>query len=71
VPPRQPEGAAEKILWLKDHPLEARQMGRNARAEVEREFDIDRMVRQQEQLYQDLYQAVPLKAYYEPLWSKP
>jgi len=71
VPPHQPEEAAEKILWLKDHPLEARQMGRKARTEIEKEFDIDKMVRQQENLYQDLYQAVPLKAYYEPLWSKP
>jgi hypothetical protein len=43
-------------------------MGKRARALVEKEFDIDRMVRQQEELYQELYQAVPLKAYYEPLW---
>ena len=71
VPPHQPEAAAEKILWLKGRPLEARQMGRKARAEVEKEFDIDEMVRQQENLYQELYQAVPLKAYYEPPWSKP
>jgi len=71
IPPHQTELAAEKILWLKDHPMEARQLGRNARKIVEREFDIDTMVRQQENLYQDIYQAVPLKAYYEPLWSNP
>jgi glycosyltransferase involved in cell wall biosynthesis len=71
IPPYQPGIAAERILWLKDHPAEARQMGLKARAEVENEFDIDRMVRQQENLYQELYQAVPLKPYYEPLWSHP
>jgi glycosyltransferase involved in cell wall biosynthesis len=71
IPPHQPEAAAEKILWLKDHPLEARQMGLKARASIEKEFDINRMVRQQESLYQDLYEAVPLKDYYEPLWSTP
>jgi len=68
VPPHQTDAAAEKILWLKNHSQEAGQMGKRARALVEKEFDIDRMVRQQEELYQELYQAVPLKAYYEPLW---
>jgi glycosyltransferase involved in cell wall biosynthesis len=71
IPPHEAPAAAEKILWLKDHPQEARQMGRKARALVEKEFDIDKMVRQQEDLYQELYQAVPLKEYYEPSWSKP
>jgi glycosyltransferase involved in cell wall biosynthesis len=71
IPPHQPEIAAEKILWLKDHPQDAKQMGQKARAAIEKEFDIDRMVRQQESLYKELYEAVPLKDYYEPLWSKP
>ena len=44
-------------------------MGKKARTLVEKEFDIDRMVRQQEELYQELYEAVPLKEYYEPLWG--
>jgi glycosyltransferase involved in cell wall biosynthesis len=32
---------AEKLAWLRDHPEEARRMGRNARALAEREFDRD------------------------------
>lgn len=71
IPPQNTELAADKLLWLKNHPLEARLMGQKARRQVELEFDINRMVRQQEQLYQELYEAVPLKAYYEPLWSNP
>ena len=71
IPPHQPEAAAEKIVWLKTHPLEALQMGLRARERIVKEFDIDKMVRQQEDLYRDLYEAVPLKDYYEPLWSTP
>jgi glycosyltransferase involved in cell wall biosynthesis len=32
---------AEKLAWLRDHPEEAKRMGRNARALAEREFDRD------------------------------
>jgi len=70
IPPHETELAAEKILWLKDNPLKARQIGSKAKAFVEKEFDIDTMVRQQEVLYETLYQNVPLKEYYEPLWNK-
>jgi glycosyltransferase involved in cell wall biosynthesis len=34
---------AAKLEWLRDHPDEAREMGRNARALAEREFDRDRL----------------------------
>ncbi len=34
---------AAKLEWLRDHPDEARAMGRNARALAEREFDRDRL----------------------------
>jgi glycosyltransferase involved in cell wall biosynthesis len=34
---------ADKLEWLRDHPGEARTMGRNARALAEREFDRDRL----------------------------
>ena len=71
IPPHDTNLAAEKILWLKNNPAEARKMGVNARTQVEKEFDIDTMVRQQENLYQSLYEAVPLKTYYEPLWADP
>jgi glycosyltransferase involved in cell wall biosynthesis len=34
---------AARIAWLRDHPAEAEQMGRNARALAEREFDRDKL----------------------------
>ena len=46
-------------------------MGGKGQATVSQEFDIDTMVRDQENLYQSLYEAVPLKNYYEPLWASP
>jgi glycosyltransferase involved in cell wall biosynthesis len=64
IPPGDTALAAEKILWLKDHPQEAAAMGQRARALVETEFDIDRMVRQQEELYDKLFKEVPLKSHY-------
>lgn len=65
VPPRDIERAAEKVLWLKAHPEEAREMGRQGWERVRDEFDIDRMVRQQEGLYDKLFAEVPLKEYYK------
>jgi glycosyltransferase involved in cell wall biosynthesis len=69
VPSGEVEMAARKLLWLKDHPGEAKRMGAEARKQVEREFDIDVMVRQQEALYEKLWEAVPLKSYYEASWN--
>jgi len=71
IPPGNFDMAAEKILWLANHPLEAVRMGGKGQATVSQEFDIDTMVRDQENLYQSLYEAVPLKNYYEPLWASP
>jgi len=71
IPPRETALAAEKILWLKNNFFDARRMGMKARTQVEKEFDIDTMVRQQENLYQSLYEAVPLKTFYEPRWANP
>jgi len=69
IPPHDTALAAEKILWLKNNPFEARRLGARARAQVIKEFDIDTMVRAQEELYEQLYAKVPLKEYYEPQWS--
>jgi len=69
VEPGNAQAAAEKLLWLKSHPTEAHRMGVNGRRRVEQEFDIDRMVRDQEALYEKLYKAVPLIAYYEKRWD--
>ena len=71
IPPGNVEGAAEKIVWLADNPAKASKMGQKGCDLILKEFDIDTMVRQQENLYQSLYDAVPLKTYYEPLWADP
>lgn len=63
--------AAEKLYWLKNHPQEAKVMGLAGHARVQNEFDIDQMVRQQEQLYEKLYEGLPLKDYYESRWTIP
>jgi glycosyltransferase involved in cell wall biosynthesis len=65
IPPGNVVLAAEKVLWLKAHPEEARQMGVRGRQSIEKEFDIDTMVHQQEQLYAKLFSDVPLKDYYK------
>ena len=53
VEPGDVQGMAEKIAWLLEHSDEARSMGSKGRERVE-EFDIDRMVRRQEALYEEL-----------------
>ncbi len=69
ITPHDTALAAEKILWLADHPEKARQMGKKGKGLITKDFDIDHMVRQQEVLYAKLYGQVPLKKYYEPLWG--
>lgn len=68
VKPGDIASAVSQSLWLKRHPADARQMGRTARLLIETDFDIDRMVRAQESLYEALYDAVPLKHLYEARW---
>jgi glycosyltransferase involved in cell wall biosynthesis len=50
VEPQDTRGMAEKIIYLLDHPEEARDLGERGRDKVG-EFDIWRMVREQEKLY--------------------
>jgi glycosyltransferase involved in cell wall biosynthesis len=53
VEPGDVQGMAERICWLLEHSEAARSMGSKGRVRVE-EFDIDRMVRRQEALYEEL-----------------
>lgn len=62
------ESAADKLGWIYEHPSEAHTMGQAGRRILAEEFDINRMVRDQETLYKRLYENVPLKDYYEPRW---
>jgi len=48
--PRDTKGMAEKIIHLLNHPEEARALGKRGRDKVE-EFDIWKMVKEQEKLY--------------------
>jgi glycosyltransferase involved in cell wall biosynthesis len=71
IPPGETALAAQQILWLKNHRSEAKAMGAAGHQRVEQEFDIDRMVVQQDELYQKVFQEVPLKEYYEKDWEPP
>ena len=53
VPPGDVKGMAKKIVYLLNNPEKAREMGKRGRELVE-EFDIWKMVKQQEVLYQNL-----------------
>ena len=54
ISPKRPDLSAERVIQLLERPSEAQQMGQRARQALGSEFDIDRMVRQQEDLYQEL-----------------
>ncbi|MDD4891575.1 MAG: glycosyltransferase family 4 protein [Phycisphaerae bacterium] len=45
VPPNDPKAFADAVLWMRDHPADLEQMGRNARALAEREFNRADMAR--------------------------
>ncbi len=58
LPPRDIKGLAEKVIYLLRHPDLARKMGQEGTRLVG-EFDIDDMVRQQEELYLTLLNPFP------------
>jgi glycosyltransferase involved in cell wall biosynthesis len=51
------EGLAEKVLWLLDHPVEARDMGRKG-MDLSRRFDCYEVVREQECRYEALLSGI-------------
>ena len=60
VPPRDPEAMAAAIVWLADHPDEARAMGRRGRQLAERRFDRLRFADQAVDLFEQLVSGAPL-----------
>jgi glycosyltransferase involved in cell wall biosynthesis len=54
IPPRSPIQIAEKILWLIEHPDEAKQMGMNGRKIVEEKFNIQKRAERIISLYEGL-----------------
>lgn len=60
VPPRDPDTLAGRLVWLAEHPSEAREMGMAGRAFVERHFDWRDCVAAMERVYLRLAQhSVP------------
>lgn len=54
APPRDPEGLASAVLWMLDHPVEARQMGMQARKRVRSHFGRSQMCHGLDELYAEL-----------------
>ena len=54
VEPDNFEGIAQAIVWLRDHPVEAREMGLNGRKAVEEEFSWERQTQTLLWLYKSL-----------------
>ncbi|MGH7599239.1 MAG: glycosyltransferase family 4 protein [bacterium] len=53
-PPREPAQLAANVMWLLDHPNEAREMSECAKERVVSAFSIESMVEQVEELYERL-----------------
>jgi glycosyltransferase involved in cell wall biosynthesis len=51
-PPGNPVELADNIIWLLDHPAEAKKMGERARQKVFSDFNAERMIEQIESLYE-------------------
>lgn len=59
TPPKHPMATADRLLRLLADPALAARMGARARASIGPEFDINEMVRRQEQLYTSLVSNTP------------
>jgi glycosyltransferase involved in cell wall biosynthesis len=54
VDPNNPQQLADSIIYLIDHPKEARSMGQEGRRRVEELFDIKKNIKQVEEIYEEL-----------------
>jgi glycosyltransferase involved in cell wall biosynthesis len=56
VPPNNPEAMAQAIIWMLEHPTQAKEMGQQARVVALQRFHIDQIAAQYEALYETLVQ---------------
>jgi glycosyltransferase involved in cell wall biosynthesis len=59
--PQEPRAVAERIIWLLDHPVEARSMGARGRARVDREYNWPAIADRIESFYHTRLAATPLR----------
>jgi glycosyltransferase involved in cell wall biosynthesis len=52
--PHSPEDIAEKVIWMLQHPVEAQQMGKNARKDILQRFDVEVILKQNIDFYQSI-----------------
>jgi glycosyltransferase involved in cell wall biosynthesis len=52
--PHQPEDIAEKVIWMLQHPVEAQQMGKNARKDILQRFDVEVILKQNIDFYKNI-----------------
>jgi len=54
VPPADAEALAHALAWMRDHPQQARQMGRQGRERFDREFSIGHSAERLLQVYRKI-----------------
>jgi glycosyltransferase involved in cell wall biosynthesis len=62
IPPRNPEALAKAILWMLEHPKEAKEMGLAGQGRFKEVFTQGRMVKKTEELYENLRKLSCLKS---------
>ena len=61
VPPAQSGALAEAIIWMREHPQEARHWGVNLFRKASQRFSLQMMISRVEELYLELIQERGLK----------
>ncbi|MBI4051317.1 MAG: glycosyltransferase family 4 protein [Elusimicrobia bacterium] len=57
VPPRDPDALAAGILKVLEDPEFSRQLGKRGRQHLEKNFSLDRMLRETQMVYEDVLQG--------------
>ncbi len=62
VPPRDPQALAEAMIWMIEHPQEAKNLGEASRRRIQEEFTVEAMVDGHEALFTSLAQQLGTSA---------